>query len=120
MTTSSPITLYGIPQCGSVKKGRTWFQEQGIEITFHDFKKQGIDETTLRHWLAHQSWEVLVNRKGTTWRNLDEATRQSLKDDSSACALMLAHPSVIKRPVIVKENEVIVGVNPDQWVNVIR
>lgn len=98
---TSHVTVYGIPNCDTVKKARTWLAGQPLEITFHDFKKQGVPAELLPGWLAAVGWETLVNRKGTTWRKLDEATRLTVVDDASATALMLANPSVIKRPVVV-------------------
>ena len=95
------ITLYGIPNCDTVKKARTWLSDQSVEVQFHDFKKQGVPADLLPGWLATIGWETLVNRKGTTWRKLDEATRLAVVDDASATTLMLANPSVIKRPVVV-------------------
>ncbi len=112
------LTIYGIPNCGSVKKARAWFEEQGRDYTFHDFKKQGLDAATVDTWLRRVDWSVLVNRKGTTWRQLDAATQAGVHDAASARALMLAHPSVIKRPVVVKGKEVVVGVNPEAWSSV--
>lgn len=94
------ITLYGIPNCDTVKKARTWLTEHGVDYQFHDFKKQGVPAQLLPQWLADAGWQTLVNRKGTTWRKLDEATRDAVVDDASATALMLAQPSVIKRPVV--------------------
>ena len=113
------ITLYGIPNCDSVKKARVWLNEHGIEYNFHDFKKQGVPETALDHWLSHVGWEVLVNRKGTTWRKLDEATQSSVIDAQSAKQLMLSQASVIKRPIWVQGDHVIVGVNPTAWSHVL-
>ncbi len=98
---SNKVTVFGIPNCDTVKKARTWLAEQPLEITFHDFKMQGVPVDLLPGWLAAVGWETLVNRKGTTWRKLDEATRLAVVDDASATALMLAQPSVIKRPVVV-------------------
>ncbi len=95
------ITLYGIPNCDSVKKARAWLTEHGVNYQFHDFKKQGVPIDLLPRWLDSAGWQTLVNRKGTTWRKLDEATRWGIVDDASATALMLANPSVIKRPVVV-------------------
>ncbi|MEY3146652.1 MAG: hypothetical protein RL342_2323 [Pseudomonadota bacterium] len=95
------IRVFGIPNCDTVKKARTWLTEHGHEFTFHDFKKLGVPADQLPHWLAAIGWEKLVNRKGTTWRQLEPATQAAIKDDASASALMLAHPSVIKRPVVV-------------------
>lgn len=99
MKTSTP-TLYGIPNCNTVKTARTWLTEQGLAYVFHDFKKQGVPADLLPGWIAAVGWEQLVNRKGTTWRKLDEATRLAVVDAPSATALMLAQPSVIKRPVV--------------------
>jgi arsenate reductase (glutaredoxin) len=92
--------LYGIPNCDTVKKARVWLTEHGVEHQFHDFKKQGAPAEALDSWLQAVGWEVLVNRKGTTWRKLDDATRTAVTDAASARALMLAQPSVIKRPVV--------------------
>ena len=95
------VTVFGIPNCDTVKKARTWLAEQTLEVTFHDLKKQGVPADLLPSWLAAVGWPTLVNRKGTTWRKLDETTRLAVVDDASATALMLAQPSVIKRPVVV-------------------
>lgn len=110
------ITLYGIPNCDTVKKARTWLTAQGLAHQFHDFKKQGVPEAALDAWLAAAGWEKLVNRKGTTWRGLDEATRTAVTDAASARALLLAHASVIKRPVVVwRDGAVTVGFDPADW-----
>jgi Spx/MgsR family transcriptional regulator len=93
-------TLYGIPNCDTVKRARTWLDDQGVAYTFHDFKKQGVPEAELDQWLKQPGWEALVNRKGTTWRKLDEATRNAVVDAASARPVLLANPSVIKRPVV--------------------
>ena len=100
MNTSTP-TVYGIPNCDTVKKARSWLTEHGMVYEFHDFKKQGVPAVLLPEWLASAGWQTLVNRKGTTWRKLDEATRLAVVDDASATALMMANASVIKRPVVV-------------------
>lgn len=94
------ITVYGIPNCDTVKKARTWLAEHGLEVAFHDFKKQGVPAELLPAWLKAFGRDRLVNRAGTTWRKLDEATRAAVVDDASATELMLAQPSVIKRPVV--------------------
>jgi len=95
------ITLFGIPNCDTVKKARTWLTDQGFDFAFHDFKRQGVPADLLPTWLDAVGWQALVNRKGTTWRRLDDATRDAVVDDATATALMLANPSVIKRPVVV-------------------
>ena len=94
------ITVYGIPNCDTVKKARAWLAEQGLEVAFHDFKKQGVPAELLPAWLKAFGRDKLVNRAGTTWRKLDDAVKAGVVDDASAMALMLAEPSVIKRPVV--------------------
>ena len=108
-------TIYGIPNCDTVKKARTWLTAHGVEHQFHDFKKQGVPEVALDQWLAALGWEPLVNRKGTTWRKLDETTRAAVVDAASARALMLAQPSVIKRPVVQWADGVTVGFDAEAW-----
>ena len=94
------LTLYGIPNCDTVKKARAWLAEQGLAHTFHDFKKQGVPADRLAHWVQVFGWEALLNRQGSTWRKLDDATKAVVADAASAQALMLIQPSVIKRPVV--------------------
>jgi len=103
------ITLYGIPNCDTVKKARTWLDAQGIAYTFHDFKKAGLDAAHVRQWLEAVDWEILVNRKGTTWRGLPDARKAAIVDAASAQALMLEAPSVIKRPVLQAQGATHVG-----------
>ena len=110
------ITLYGIPNCDTVKKARVWLGERGVEFAFHDFKKQGVPADAADRWLKAVSWEILVNRKGTTWRKLDEAARAAVVDAASAKALMLAQPSVIKRPVVEwADGAITVGFDAADW-----
>lgn len=109
-------TLYGIPNCDTVKKARAWLAEHGAEYAFHDFKKQGAPEAALDRWLAAAGWEKIVNLKGTTWRGLDEATRATVVNNTSARALLLAHTSVIKRPVVEwADGSVTVGFDAADW-----
>ena len=114
-----PIHVFGIPNCSSVKKARTWFDERGVAHDFHDFKKAGLNERDLDVWIKAVGWEVLLNRKGTTWRGLSPALQQSVTDAESARAVLLQHPSLIKRPVVVAGAQVLVGVNPEAWSDVI-
>ena len=108
--------VYGIPNCDSVKKARTWLSQQGLDFEFHDFKKQGVPEAKLDGWLKTCGWEVVLNRKGTTWRQLDSATQAAVQDEASAKALMLQQASVIKRPVIEwPSGSVTVGYTPEGW-----
>jgi Spx/MgsR family transcriptional regulator len=101
------MKLYGIPNCNTVKKARDWLDANNIAYDFHDFKKQGIDETTIKHWLTQYPWEKLINRAGLTWRGLDEATKSSIADNVAANALMQAKTSVIKRPILVKDGKIL-------------
>lgn len=93
-------TVYGIPHCDTVKKARTWLDEHGVAYTFHDYKKHGVPIERVRQWMLALGWEPLLNRKGPTWRKLDPAEQAAVVDAESALACMLAHSSVIKRPVI--------------------
>ena len=94
------LILYGIPNCDTVKKARAWLAERGATVQFHDFKKQGVPQDALDQWLQSVGWQKLLNRQGTTWRKLDAAAQAAVTDAASARALMLAQPSVIKRPVV--------------------
>ena len=94
------ITLYGIPNCDTVKRARAFLAGRGAAVQFHDFKKAGLPADRLAAWIASAGWERVLNRQGTTWRKLDEATKAGVTDAASASALMLAQPSVVKRPVV--------------------
>jgi Spx/MgsR family transcriptional regulator len=109
------ITFYGIPNCDTVKKARAWLADHGVAYEFHDFKKQGVPVAHLDRWLGQAGWEKLVNRKGTNWRKLDPAAQEAVKDAASAKALMLAQPSVIKRPVVEWGANTTVGFDPEAW-----
>jgi arsenate reductase (glutaredoxin) len=105
------IILYGIANCDSVKKTRAFLSERDAPYTFHDYKKQGVPEAPLRAWVELKGWETILNRKGTTWRGLNEAAKASVRDAESAIAVMLANPSTIKRPVVISGETIIVGVD---------
>ncbi len=109
------ITVYGIPNCDTVKKARAWLTEQGHAHTFHDFKKAGVPAAPLAAWADAVGWEKLLNRQGTTWRKLDPATQAGVTDSRSAQALMLAQPSVIKRPVVDWGGSMSVGFDAAVW-----
>ena len=109
-------TLYGIPNCDTVKKARAWLKERGTDYTFHDFKKQGVPPGRLDAWVKAVGWEKLVNRKGNTWRGLEPSVQERVKDEASAKALMMAWPSVIKRPVVEWGKErTTVGFASQEW-----
>lgn len=113
MAPMKTIALYGIPNCDTVKKARDWLTAQGLAYTFHDYKKQGVPTELLPGWLQAVGRDTLINRKGPTWRKLDAALQASVVDDPSAMAVMQAHSSVIKRPVVVwPDGQVSVGFSP--------
>jgi len=107
------ITLYGIKTCDTMKKARTWLDAHGIAYAFHDYKAAGIDRARLEGWCREAGWEVLLNRAGTTFRGLDDADKQGL-DQKKAVRLMLARPSLIKRPVLERgKGGLLVGFKPE-------
>ena len=107
--------IYGIPNCDTVKKARTWLADHQQAFDFHDFKKQGLTRDIVADWLQHLARDVLVNRKGTTWRALSDERKASIVDDEAAIALMLENPSVIKRPVLDKNGTFAVGFSDAQY-----
>jgi arsenate reductase (glutaredoxin) len=108
------LTVYGIPNCDTVKKARVWLDGAGCAHVFHDYKKAGIDAGTLGGWAAEVGWEALFNRAGTTFRKLPDAARAGI-DEASAIALMVAQPSMIKRPVVTGAGRLLVGFKPELW-----
>jgi len=101
------MKLYGIPNCNTVKKARVWLDDNQINYEFYDFKKLGVNQTMLGNWLDQQSWEKLVNRAGMTWRKLSNTAKESIIDNTSASALMIEKTSVIKRPILEKDGEIL-------------
>ena len=112
------IHLYGIPNCDSVRKARKWLDAQNRDYAFHDYKKDGVDRDALERWADSCGWEVLLNRHGTTFRKLPDADKIDI-DRARALALMEAHPSLIKRPVVTRDDSdrVLVGFAPSEWEN---
>lgn len=108
------ITMYGIPNCDTVKKARTWLDQNGVAYVFHDYKKAGIDQARLEAWVEDLGWETVLNRSGTTFRALPEADKAGL-DADKAVALMLAQPSMIKRPMLDLGGRRIAGFKPDVY-----
>ena len=106
------VTLYGIPNCDTVKKARDWLSARGVDYAFHDFKKAGLDRKTVAGWVKEFGWEIVLNRAGTTFRKLPEADRADLGAEK-AIALMLAQPSMVKRPVLDLGGRRIVGFKPE-------
>ena len=108
------LTLYGIPNCDTVKKARTWLDQHGVAYVFHDYKKAGIDRARLEGWVSDHGWQVVLNRAGTTFRALSDAEKADL-DADKAIGLMLAQPSMIKRPVLDLGDQTLVGFKPDLY-----
>lgn len=109
------IIVYGISNCDTVKKARAWLAQQHLEYQFHDFKKLGVPPARLAQWAQTLGWDQLLNRRGTTWRKLDAATQAAACDVDSALALMLAQPSLIKRPVVEWGDRITVGFDATRW-----
>lgn len=108
------VTLHGIPNCDTMKKARGWLDAHGVGYAFHDYRKDGIDAATLRRWSAAAGWEALLNRAGTTFRKLPEDERADL-DEDKAIGLMLAQPAMIKRPVLVADDTLLIGFKPEAY-----
>ena len=117
------ITIYGIPNCDTVKKARAWLTAQGLSHTFHDFKKQGVPADRLPVWVNTVGFDKLINRQGTTWRKLDDTAQASAATSQGAQALMLTNPSLIKRPVVEWQSMgavglVTVGFDSPRWAEI--
>lgn len=109
MSESRTPVLYGIANCDTVRKARKWLAQHGVVYTFQDFKKGGLSRPVLDRWLDRVAWETLLNRKSTVWRDLSQANRERITDAGQAIDLMLAVPSVVKRPVLQHDGKVLVG-----------
>ena len=118
------ITLYGIPNCDQVKKARTWLSEHQITADFVDFKKSEVTPDLINAWLKHIDWQTLLNRRGTTWRQLPEAEQSAVIDAASATQCMANSPSTIKRPVLVihtkQHADVIVGFSEENYLRLLH
>jgi Spx/MgsR family transcriptional regulator len=108
------LILYGIPNCDTVKKARTWLDGHGVSYAFHDYKKAGIDAASLGRWIDALGWETVLNRAGTTFRKFSDGDKADL-DRDKAIALMLAQPSMIKRPIVEGDGVLVAGFKPDAW-----
>ena len=111
------VTLYGIPNCDTVRKARAWLDERGTAFTFHDYKKAGADPDKIAGWIAKAGMARVLNKAGTTFRNLPDAAKADLTT-GKAVALMAEHPSTIKRPIVEYDDGLLVGFKPDEWVKV--
>lgn len=106
--------IYGIPNCDTIKKAKKWLTERDIEFTFHDYRKDGVDSEFLQRAEAHLGWEVMLNKRGTTYRQLNEAEKATI-DREKALALLELHPAMIKRPIMVHNNQFYIGFKPAQY-----
>lgn len=113
----TPVTLYGIPNCDTVKKARTWLDAHGVAYAFHNYKTGGVTRTALEAWVKALGWEVVLNRAGTTFRALPDADKEGLTA-KKAIALMLAQPSMIKRPILDRGGVLTVGFKPELYAGV--
>jgi arsenate reductase (glutaredoxin) len=109
------IHLYGIPNCDQVKKARAWLAGQHIAVEFHDFKKIDVTPALIQRWLTQMDWQILLNRRGTTWRQLSEKEQLAVVDADSAVRCMVSSPSVIKRPVLVSGTKILVGFSEENY-----
>ena len=109
------IKLYGIPNCDTIKKALKWLKDNDFDYEFHDYKKQGVPEKELKVWVKKVGWETLLNKRGTTWRKLDDDTKNSV-NEKSAIQIMLKYPSIIKRPVLIKNEVILVGFKAEEYV----
>ncbi len=110
----SIVTLYGIKNCDTIRKARRWMTDQGIEFTFHDFRSDGLDKNQLSRWTEELGWEILLNKRGTTWRKLDPDVKENI-DHKMALNIMLAQPAIIKRPVLDLGSKRIVGFSAETY-----
>ena len=113
------ITLYGIPNCDTMKKARSWLDAHHIEYVFHDYKKQGVDKKELNRWVAELGWETLLNQRGTTWRKLDENLKSNI-NQTAAIKLMLDNLSIIKRPVLDTQKKLVVGFSDETYKDIFK
>jgi Spx/MgsR family transcriptional regulator len=111
------VVMYGIKNCDTIKKAKQWLESHAISYRFHDYRSDGIDETLLSAFLAAESWEVLLNKRGTTWRQQPDAVKNNIEKES-AIALMLEYPAMIKRPVLITKNKLVVGFKAEQYQNI--
>ena len=108
------IKIYGIPNCDTMKKSRCWLEANGIEYDFHDYKKLGVPENKLKNWVNQAGWETILNKRGTTWRKLDDEVKDNI-DEAAAIQLMLDNPSIIKRPILESGKLLLIGFRQDEY-----
>lgn len=108
------IKIYGIPNCDTMKKARKWLDDNNLEYEFHDYKKHGVPEKNLTRWAKTAGWDVVLNKRGTTWRKLNDEIKNNI-DEASSIQVMLEHPSAIKRPVLEDGKTLLIGFKEDEY-----
>jgi arsenate reductase (glutaredoxin) len=108
------IEIFGIKNCDTMKKAFRWLDENNLEYCFHDYKKEGVDEAIAKAWVEELGWESIINKRGTTWRKLDEETKNTM-DNNSAIQTMIAQPSIIKRPLVMVNESIYLGFNAEDY-----
>ncbi len=108
------LTIFGIKNCDTMKKAMKWLDDNGVPYHFHDYKKEGVPEASLQQWLEALGWETVINKRGTTWRKLDDATKDTM-DADKAVTVALENPSIIKRPILQNDKILTAGFKADEW-----
>ncbi|WP_254366126.1 ArsC family reductase [Providencia rettgeri] len=120
-TSNSPYIMYGIKNCDTIKKARRYLEDNGVNYQFHDYRADGISDELLSTFMEHIDWEVLVNKRGTTWRKLTDDEKNTVVDSNSAKKVLIAEPAMVKRPVLVSpDNRYLVGFSANDYQNFIR
>ena len=114
------MKVYGIPNCDTVKKARTWLESHGIQYEFHDYKKHGVDAVLLAKWMDAVGWQEVVNRRGVTWRKLSDAEKAAITSNESAIRLLMDKPSAIKRPAFEYQDKLVLGFDPDVYQTIFK
>ena len=111
---ASPVTLYGMSSCDTIRKAKAWLEARGIEFEFHDYRKQGLEQQLLQSMISALGWEAMLNRRGTTWRTLPDRVKDQI-DQESAIRVMMDNPAIIKRPILATDNQLHVGFSDRQY-----
>ena len=111
--------MYGIKNCDTIKKARKWLEAENIDYTFHDYKKDGVDEALFKSWLSELGWELIINRRGTTWRKLPDEQKENM-NNASALEAMLDNPSIIKRPLLVHNGQKLLGFKAEEYTSIYK
>ncbi len=114
------IKIYGIPNCDTVKKAINWLKQHNLPYELHDYKKEGVSKEKLKEWCDKLGWETVLNKKSTTWKDLDDEKKNAVKNQRTAIKVMREHSSSIKRPVIESDGELLIGYNEDQYREILK